>query len=103
MDPNSTLIPISLSDGSIIKAEVSRVQSEKKVSFAAIPLADALDKVKDFSVEVANAIGEIKEQVAPDKVSVKFGLEISGEPGAIAALLVKGSGKANFEITLEWG
>jgi Trypsin-co-occurring domain 1 len=41
--------------------------------------------------------------VQPDKISVKVGIEVAVESGQLTALIVKGSGKANLEITMEWG
>ena len=51
-------------------------------------------------------VGELKEtldKVKPDKAAVKFGVEMAVEAGALTAMIVKGTGKGNLEITLEWG
>jgi len=48
------------------------------------------------------AIKEAQRESQPDKISVKLGLEISVESGQLTALFVKGAGKANLEITMEW-
>jgi hypothetical protein len=37
------------------------------------------------------------------KLALNFGLEIAIESGKLTTLIVKGSSKANLEITLEWG
>lgn len=42
------------------------------------------------------------QKVRPKKATVKFGLELALEAGRLIAIIVKGSGKANLEITLEW-
>lgn len=47
-------------------------------------------------------IAEPLQKVKPKKASVKFGMEMALESGQLTALVVKGSGKANLEITLEW-
>lgn len=44
----------------------------------------------------------VLQEVKPDKATIKFGLEIAIESGQITTLIVKGSSKANLEITLEW-
>ncbi len=41
-------------------------------------------------------------RVKPTKASVELGLEIGVEAGQLTALLVKGTGKANLKITLQW-
>jgi Trypsin-co-occurring domain 1 len=33
---------------------------------------------------------------------VKIGFEVAVESGQLTALIVKGSGKANLEISMEW-
>mgnify|MGYP003717199083 CR=1 FL=1 len=38
----------------------------------------------------------------PDKVSIELGFELSVESGALTALLVKGTSKANITVNLEW-
>jgi hypothetical protein len=40
--------------------------------------------------------------VKPKKATVKFGMELAIESGQLTAVIVKGSGKGNLEITLEW-
>jgi hypothetical protein len=42
------------------------------------------------------------QKVKPKKATVKFGMEMAIEAGQLTAVIVKGSGKANLEITLEW-
>ena len=42
------------------------------------------------------------QKAKPKKATVKFGMEIAIESGALTAVIAKGSGKANLEITLEW-
>jgi hypothetical protein len=67
-----------------------------------------LDALFDFgeveaAIEsLAGAIGRTIEKVKPKKACVEFGVEIGLESGALTAVLVKGTGKANLKITLEW-
>jgi Trypsin-co-occurring domain 1 len=42
------------------------------------------------------------DRIKPDKASVKFGLKVAVESGHLTAVVVKGSGEANLEVTLEW-
>ncbi len=42
------------------------------------------------------------QNARPKKATVKFGMELAIESGQLTAVIVKGSGKANLEITLEW-
>jgi hypothetical protein len=40
--------------------------------------------------------------VLPHKATVKLGLEIGIEQGSLVAAIVRGVGKTNLEITMEW-
>lgn len=91
-------IPVQLANGTIVKVEVARTGGEERVAF----------KVRSFQ-EVTNAIEGIVDAVAgtlqrvrPSKATVKFGLEVAVESGSLTVLIVKGSSKANLEISMEW-
>ncbi|HIK57115.1 MAG TPA: hypothetical protein IGS37_18380 [Synechococcales cyanobacterium M55_K2018_004] len=58
--------------------------------------------VTDSIRAIASAITASLEQVKPTKASVKYGLEIGIEQGSLVAAIVRGTGKANLEISLEW-
>jgi hypothetical protein len=88
MDFPTKIIPVELSDGTIIKVEVTSI-GEQRVAFQSRPFK-----------EITNSIKSIANQ--PDKVSVKVGLEVSVDAGKLTTLIVKGAGKANLEITMEW-
>ena len=60
-------------------------------------------QVREAVEAVARDIADTLERVKPDKASVKFGLEIGIETTGLMALIAKGTGKANLEITLQWG
>jgi len=96
-ESRSELVPIELPNGSIAKVEVS-VTGREDVSFDRMqfqPVADAIEGVVQM---IAAPIQKVK----PKKASVKFGMELAIESGQLTAVIVKGLGKANFEITLEW-
>jgi hypothetical protein len=91
-------IPVQLPNGSIIKVEVANT-GRQDVSFDVKqfqPVADAIEGVVQM---IAVPIQKAK----PKKATVKFGMEMAIESGQLTALIVKGSGKGNLEITLEWG
>jgi hypothetical protein len=95
------LIAVQLSDGTEIYAEV-RQFGESKVSGKNFQFDQALVVVQSITKDVAGAIKNAQQQAQPDKISVKLGLEIAVEAGQLTALFVKGAGKANLEITMEW-
>ena len=59
------------------------------------PVADAIEGIVQM---IAAPI----QKVRPNKATVKFGMELAIESGQLTAVIVKGSGKGNLEIMLEW-
>jgi hypothetical protein len=90
-------IPVQLPNGTVIKVEVSQMGRED-VAFDVKPFTEITDALEG----IVGAIAGTLQKVQPDKASVKFGLELAIESGQLTAIIVKGSGKANLEITLEW-
>jgi len=95
------LIAVELSDQTIIYVEARQI-GETEVSGETFPFSQASAVIKSITRDVAEAIKEAQRESQPDKISVKLGLEISVESGQLTALFVKGAGKANLEITMEW-
>lgn len=93
----SETVPVQLPNGAIVKVEVAQTGRED-VGFDVKqfkPIADAIEGVVQM---IAAPI----QKVRPKKATVKFGMELAIESGQLTAIIVKGSGKANLEITLEW-
>jgi Trypsin-co-occurring domain 1 len=59
----------------------------------------------DFAGSLEALAGSLRTaigKIAPKKAVLEFGVEVGVESGKLTALLVKGSGKANLKVTLEW-
>ena len=96
-ESRSETVPVQLPNGAIVKVEVTK-SGREDVGFDTKqfqPVADALEGVVQM---IAAPIQKVK----PKKATVKFGMELAIESGQLTAIIVKGSGKANLEITLEW-
>ncbi|MDB9316232.1 MULTISPECIES: CU044_2847 family protein [Cyanophyceae] len=102
MADNTIIIPLKLSDGKIIEVEVTPI-GEQPVSAETRVFQQATGIIKSIAEDVAGTLKDISETVKPDKFSVKLGLQIGVESGELTALIVKGTGTANLEITMEWG
>lgn len=91
------LLPVDLGDGLIAQVEVIETGREKvsKGTFKFDSISKAITKI---SQTVAASI----QSVSPTKATVKYGLAISIEQGSLMAAIVRGTGEANLEITLEW-
>ena len=96
-ESRSDTVPVQLPNGAIVQVEVTKTGRED-VSFDPKqfqPIADAIEGVVQM-------IADPVQKAKPKKATVKFGMELAIESGQLAAVIVKGSGKANLEITLEW-
>ncbi|MBD3886067.1 hypothetical protein NDI52_17745 [Leptolyngbya sp. PL-A3] len=96
-DSRRETVPVELPNGAIVKVEVAQTGRED-VGFDVKqfqPISEAIEGVVQM---IAAPI----QRVNPKKATVKFGVELAIESGQLTAIIVKGSGKANLEITLEW-
>jgi hypothetical protein len=99
-ETGTEIVKVRVPDGTELNFEVSRPGGERKVG----KLEDVLDSSKiaktiEGTVEILRGSFE---RIKPDKASVKFGLKVAVESGQLTAVVVKGSGEANLEVTLEW-
>lgn len=115
---DSVSVPVALDNGVRIRVEVTAVaapavpasgseedvgfrppvSTEQEVSFASTDF----DQVARAIEEIANSLTKSIERIAPKKTTVEFGIELQAEAGALTALIVKGSGKANLKVSMEW-
>ena len=102
MASKTKIIPLKLSDGKVIKVEATQI-GEQPVSAETRIFKQATSVIKSIAEDIAGTLKEVNENVKPEKFSVTLGLEIGVESGELTALIVKGTGTANLEITMEWG
>lgn len=96
-DIQSELVSVDLGDGIIAKVEVIDTGREE-VGLSSLSFDSVTKTIAQISQLYATAI----QQVRPTKATVKYGIAISIEQGSLMAALVRGTGDANLEITLEW-
>lgn len=101
MTDKTKIIPLQLSDGTIIKVEATPI-GEQPVSSQTRIFKEATQVIKSVAEDIAQTLKEIQQEVKPKKLSVKLGFQIGVESGQLTALIVKGTGSANLEITMEW-
>lgn len=90
-------ISVQLPNETTVKVEVVQTGRED-VAFG----PQSFREVTNILEGIAEAISSTIQKVKPHKATVKFGLEMALESGQLTAVIVKGSGKGNLEITLEW-
>ncbi|WP_405596717.1 CU044_2847 family protein [Streptomyces sp. NBC_01410] len=96
MRDRSDFVPVVLRDGSVLQVEVET--GEELVASRVFDFSDLTQRISS----VASELGEVLRTVGPDAATVELGFEVGIEPGGLTAMLVKGTGKANLKLTLEW-
>ena len=96
------IIPLTLSDGTIINAEVTPI-GQQPISSETRNFQQATEIIKSVANDISKTLQEIKDDIKPDKFTVSLGLQIGVESGKLTSLIVKGNGNANLQITMEWG
>ena len=96
-DENTERVPVELEDGNTIYVEVVQT-GRQDVAFDVLKF----ENVSETLTSIVKSVAEPINKARPTKASVKFGLELGVEQGSLMAALVRGTGTANLEITLEW-
>jgi len=100
MDARDVRVPVDLGGGLTIAVEAVDLGGNEKVA----DFSNAqLDRVAAQVQAVGRKIGAAIAGVGAKAGKVEFGVELAVESGELTALLVKGSGKATLNVTLEWG
>jgi len=99
MTTRQELIPVTLANGAKMRVAATVLGGEEDVAFKLL----SFDEVTNTIEGIADSLQTALQKIKPKKASVEFGLEIGVESGALTTLLVKGSGTATLNITLEWG
>ncbi len=98
MDTRTAIVPVAVASG-IIQVEATVKSQEEDVAYG-IPTIDGLtEAIEGLSGSILDAL----KRIQPKKATVEFGLEVGLESGKLTALLVKGTGTASINVTLEWG
>jgi hypothetical protein len=96
------VVPVEVA-GRKVKIEVTELSisdDERPVaaSLSDMQFADVMHGIEG----IASELGGLLKRVGPSKASIEFSIEVGLESGKLTALLVKGSGKANFKVALSW-
>lgn len=90
-------VPVII-DGARMLVEISSADEMEVAVGDVLRIDDFLETIESF----ARALLGTLKKIAPDKATAEFSVEVAVESGALTTLLVKGSGKGNVKITLEW-
>lgn len=96
----TAFIPAQLADSTRVMVEVTQLTAPVDVDVS-LSVPD-LEPIWGTVSAIASTIGARLSQAKAKKAVVEFGVEFAAEAGGLTALLVKGTGKANLKVTLEW-
>lgn len=98
-NPTSERITVDLGDGVIAQVEIAVTGTGREKVKAGVLSFEA---VSNAIAKMAEIVAVPIQAVKPTKATVKYGVEVGIEQGSLVAAFVRGTGKANLEITLEW-
>lgn len=98
MKERTSIIPVELDDGTIIKVEAELLGTDEDVNLKMIQFNDVAQIIEKIARTVISPL----KKVSPQKIQIELGVSIGIESGQLTALLTKGTGSANFKIALEW-
>ena len=99
MTTRQELIRVKLANGVEMRVAATVLGGEENVALKLL----SFEEITDALEGIAGSLNAALQKIKPKKASVEFGLEVAVESGKLTALLVKGSGTATLNITLEWG
>jgi hypothetical protein len=101
LETRTEVVKVQLPDGYLLKFETTPTRGEQAIaSLETVLKSEEIVKTIEGTVRILKGTFD---RIKPDKASVKFGLRVAIESGQLTALIVKGSGEGNLEVTLEWG
>jgi Trypsin-co-occurring domain 1 len=98
MEPRTEIRRVKVAENRFMNVEATVLGGEEDISFRLPEFREVMDSIE----QIAATLSEMMKRVKPSKAAVEFGIEIAVESGGLTALLVKGTGKANLVIKLEW-
>jgi hypothetical protein len=92
------IVTVKLPNGKNVKIEATLLRREEEVASKILSFEDVSDVIEGIAAAIATPL----QHIQPTKATVKLALELAVESGQLTTLIVKGSSKANLELTLEW-
>lgn len=101
---NSVTVALVLPNRTPIRVEATPLgrPGDTDVAFRTVQEALTVENVQGAIEGIGEMVVGALHKLAPRKIAAEFALEIGLESGKLTALWVKGTGKANLKITLEW-
>ena len=107
MNDHTTIVSVKLPNGAIVGVEATVIgdlaegvapQEDRRIALH-LP---SLHAVTNAIEGMASVLWESLKKVGPQKATIEFGFEIGVANGELTGYFVKGTGKTNLKVTLEW-
>jgi Trypsin-co-occurring domain 1 len=95
--PRTRVVPVEI-EGRTILMEATDLGGEEEVAGGLMSFEGVSQAIEVLSTK----LGEAASKARPDRVTLEFGCEVATESGVLTAVFVKGAGKANVRVVLEW-
>lgn len=92
------IAPVELSNGEIVNIEYIATGPQQKSFLGKKYLSTFLTKLSGTVEDIRKSV----EGASPNKLTIELGIDVGIEEGELTAIFIKGSGNANFKVTLEW-
>lgn len=93
-------ITIMLDNSTSIQFETTIPRGEQDISDTKIVME--YEKFSASIEKIASQTIEPLKKLKAKKITLKMGLALGLESGGLTAMIVKGTGNANMEVTIEW-
>lgn len=93
------IVQVKLPNGAIVGVEAT-LAGEEDLRIALETFS--FDGVTKAIEGMLGALWDTLRKVRPQKATVEFGFEAGIQNGQLTGIFVKGTGKANLKVTLEW-
>lgn len=94
------VITVKLDENTNIQIETTLPRGERDISDETINLE--YEKFSMTVEKIASQTLKPLKKLQAKKVTLKMGLALGIESGGLTAMIVKGTGKANMEVVIEW-
>jgi len=104
MADDSTRVKVLLPNHAVIHVETTQLEQQDDADVAARTVEEVLEiqGVQEAIEGIGRIVVGALDKLGARKASAEFGIEVGLESGQLTALWVKGTGKANLKVTLEW-
>ncbi|MFI6025880.1 CU044_2847 family protein [Amycolatopsis magusensis] len=99
---HSAYLPVEVAGQQVFLEARPVGDDEEEVASRAFAFPEFTASLTALTQSVTDAVLDGFERAKPSKLTMEFGCEVGVESGKLTAILVKGTGKANIKVTMEW-